>query len=210
MPRLEPLLTALLLGLALSSCGLLKRDKGPELVKGSENSPDGPTYLVGLIELVNPEQRFVLIRTEGKVVVPAGRELVAIDATGAQSKLKVSPEKKQHFLTADITDGQPRVGNLVAYRPGKAVTPPPTPALPANPDQPSAVSTGPTPPVLPPPAPAAPAEFLTPAGLSSGEPARPSPIPPQPQPTVPAAPSPASGGQLTPTEQQIVLPPVVR
>lgn len=113
----------------LASCSALK-DDGPELVKGTENSPEGPTYLIGLVELVNPEQRFVLVRTEGAVKIPLGDQIITLDATGAQAKLKVTPERKQNFLTADIIEGQPKVGNLVIHRPGQQAAKPAPPAPP--------------------------------------------------------------------------------
>lgn len=176
----------------LASCSALK-DDGPELVKGTENSPEGPTYLIGLVELVNPEQHFVLIRTEGAVKIPPGDQIITIDATGTQAKLKVTPERKQNFLTADITEGQPRVGNLVIHRPGQQPgkpTPPPT----------TESSTKPLP--------AAPA-------MGSG-PTAPGSIPPTP--TLDAALSPARGtlppSSPLPVEEPsgapVALPPVIR
>lgn len=128
----------------LASCSALKND-GPELVKGTENSPEGPTYLIGLVDLVNPDQQFVLIRTEGAVKIPPGDQIITLDATGAQAKLKVTPEKKQNFLTADIIEGRPRVGNLVIHRPGQqaAKPAPPVPPAPEPASATTAVTSGP-------------------------------------------------------------------
>lgn len=169
----------------LGSCSALKKQKDG-LVQGSENSPDGPAYLIGLVELVNPEQQFVLIRTEGAVKVPPGDQIITIDATGAQSKLKVTPEKKQNHLTADILEGNPKVGNLVVHRPAqqqvKPVTPPSAPATPP-----------------PPSAPVTPAEFLTPAGTQTL---------PHTTPALDGALSPATTTPI-PAESG-ALPPVIR
>jgi hypothetical protein len=172
----------------LGACSALKKKDG--LVEGSENSPEGPTYLIGLVELVNPEQRFVLIRTEGAVKVPPGDQIIAIDATGAQSKLKVTPEKKQNFLTADILEGNPKVGNLIVHRPAqqqaKPVTPPTTPVIPQ----------------VAPTAPVTPAEFLTPAGAQTQSPATA---------TTPVLDGALSPGSSAPIPAQIgTLPPVIR
>lgn len=200
-------------GAVLMSCGSLRK-KGPEAVKGTENAPGGPTYLIGLVELVNPEQKFVLIRTETKVAIPAGHSLIAIDATGAQTKLKVSPETKQNFLTADIADGTPRVGNLVIYRPGQQGTA-------AGPQ--SAPGAAVAPPVEAPPA-----DVASPSGLTGGGGAvpagaggpMPSPIPLQPLPAPAQTPAgnaapnlpavPGSGGPAPPPADGSTLPPVIR
>lgn len=175
----------LLAALLLSGCGLLRR--GPKPVDGSDNSPEGPTFLIGLIEMVNPDQKFALIRTEGKMTVPAGHTVFALDATGARSKLKVSPESKQNFITADIIEGHPRAGNLVGYQP-KAQSLPATPA--ANPPVPEGA-----PPVLPP----------TPQQPPAIDPAAPPPFSPIPQ--QPAA---APAGPLQPPAETGDLPPVIR
>lgn len=213
MVRLFKILCALAGGAVLVSCASLRK-KGPEPVKGTENAPGGPTYLIGLVELVNPEQRFVLIRTETKIGIPAGHSLIAIDATGAQTTLKVSPETKQNFLTADIADGTPRVGNLVIYRPGQ-----------------QGVATGPQ--AAPgaaviPPVQAASAGVPSPSGPGAGDGAAPagagvptpSPIPVQPLPASSqtpvgnAAPNlpavPGAGAAVPPAADGSALPPIVR
>lgn len=203
MSRCFDFVWILFAGMALASCGLLKK-KGPEMVKGTENAAGGPTYLIGLVEMVNPEQKFVLIRTETKTTIPAGHLLTAIDATGARSTLKVSPENKQNFLTADITEGVPRIGNLVIYRPGQqglAVAKPdgqpasPSTVTPAgqtgtvNAANPAGAASSPIP--LQPLPPAPPPSAVAPAGSVSP--------PPVPSP----GPQPAAGGGLS-------LPSVVR
>lgn len=161
--RLRLLLVTLLL---LPACQLLKRHKVPKPVEGTENSTEGPTYLIGIIELVNPEQKFVLIKTEGRMAIPIGQELTALDATGALSKLVVSPERKANYLTADIREGNPRVTNLVTYRPKMQ----PAATTPADPSTPQ-VPEGPTPvPMQPPLSPDTP---LSPALTPSSAPVQP-------------------------------------
>lgn len=178
----------------LASCSALK-DDGPELVKGTENSPEGPTYLIGLVALVNPEQHFVLIRTEGAVKVPPGDQIITIDATGAQSKLKVTPEKKQNFLTADIVEGQPRVGNLVIHRPGQQAAKP-------APSQPPADESGTMPlPVAPAVSGGSAVPGSTPATPTLDAALSPAPGGPPPSPPLPAD---------QPSGPLPALPPVIR
>ena len=50
------------IALAMTIVGCKSTRDKPEVVEGSETSEEGPTYLIGMIELVNPEQKFVLIR----------------------------------------------------------------------------------------------------------------------------------------------------
>lgn len=103
--------------LLLVVLGCASKDQALKPVEGSEDSKDGPTYLVGIIEFVNPEQQFVLIKAQSGITLPPGHTLTALDATGALSELVISPERKASHLTADIKSGNPRVGNLVAYLP---------------------------------------------------------------------------------------------
>lgn len=114
-----------MLSCLLCSCGLFKRKEEPK--------PTGPkTTLVGIVEMVNPEQNYVLIRCEQVPALGPGTELIALDATGVESKLKLTPERKGRYLTADITGGQPKVMNLVIYRTSGAETPTvPTAPVPA-------------------------------------------------------------------------------
>ncbi len=99
--------------LALSSCsyflGMLAPHKKP-------NNRVGEAKVVGVIELVNPEQSYVLINCEQRLNIPAGTELIAQTADGSKSKLKVSPERKGNYITADITEGTPQVRDLVLYQ----------------------------------------------------------------------------------------------
>lgn len=116
--------------LALSSCsyflGMLAPHKKP-------SNRVGEAKVVGVIELVNPEQNYVLINCEQRLNIPAGTELIAQTADGSKSKLKVSPERKGNYITADITEGAPQVRDLVLYqlKPGDSASHPvATPATP--------------------------------------------------------------------------------
>ncbi len=193
MHRLPLLAIALAAALPLCGCGLLRRE--PKPVEGTDSSPEGPTYLIGLIEMVNPDQRFALIRTEGKMNVPAGHAIFALDATGARSKLKVSPESKPPFITADIIEGQPRTGNLVGYQPkaqGMTAAPAANPAVPEG-----------APPLLPQP------QQPLAVDPSAAQPSAPPPFSPIPQqPAAPPAAAPPSA-PFSPAGTS-GLPPVIR
>jgi hypothetical protein len=112
-------------------CASKNKEKKPE--------PTGQATLIGMIEMVNPEQNYVLIRCEPMPALNAGAELIALSASGVRSKLVLSPERKGHYLTADIKEGHPEVTNLVlvqhtpapeATTPAAAPTPATTPATP--------------------------------------------------------------------------------
>ena len=160
-----------------------------------KNNRTGEAKLIGTIELVNPEQNYVLINCEQRLNIPAGTEIVAQSTDGTKTKLKVSPERKGNYITADITEGAPQIRDLVLYQvkqgelavaPGTApaapVSGPPvqlTPIMqadvippldaPFQPTAPVSPSATPTPPVLQPP----------PASTPSAEPvADPGKLPP--------------------------------
>ncbi len=112
-------------------CASKNKEKKPE--------PTGQATLIGMIEMVNPEQNYVLIRCEPMPSLNAGAELIALSASGARSKLVLSPERKGHYLTADIKEGHPEVTNLVLLQrtSAPAATTPAAP-IPATSPTPSA------------------------------------------------------------------------
>ena len=127
--------SAILLVLLLPGCGVLKFSKK----KPAPEKPlpqGGAMALIGIVELVNPEQKYVLIRCEVAPALPPGTELIALDASGAQSKLVLTPERKGLYLTADVKQGSPQVSNLVMQRL-------------SGPAQPAAPAPGPPPGALP-------------------------------------------------------------
>ena len=212
MRRLFHTALALLVCIAVPSCSLVgaglrklpwKKRKKPPVAK------DNTTHIIGFVEMVNPEQKFVLIRTQTRIAISAGQEISAMDGLGGAARLKVTPEKKQDFLTADIVSGSPRVGNIVMFKPVAQTTPvvpgpqpvpnpPPLAPLPLDPP------TGP--PMQPPPlTPVSPSEFTR---SGSQHPPSVSPIPPQP---IPSQPMPATSPEATvPAPATPQLPPVVR
>ena len=126
-----PARVLILLPLALltAACGTVKEKR--------EDKPraTGEMKLVGTVELVNPEQNYVLIRCDQQQQIAAGTELVAIDPTGARSTLSLSAERKGLYLTADIKSGNPSAKSLVMLPQGvmRVQAPSAAPARPATP-----------------------------------------------------------------------------
>jgi hypothetical protein len=130
----------------LAGCGLLAkwftRKPKPDKHAGARD------VWIGSIEMVNPEQRFVLVQTGMKLNLQPGWKLETRPVSGARSVLTVSPEQKLNFLSADITEGYPQKGELVVLPPQAGAGPTAPPEQPAPPASPA--TTGPT---LPPPIP---------------------------------------------------------
>ncbi len=136
------LLLCLLLPL-VTSCASLRFGKAKP---AATTLPEAPAEVfVGTIELVNPEQDFVLIHCEVIPVLPAGAELTAVGADGSESKLVLAPERKGRHLTADIRDGHPQLRQLVVYRRNSGAAASPT--TPATPDAPATPATPAAPPM---------------------------------------------------------------
>jgi hypothetical protein len=91
-----------------------------------KNNRTGEAKLIGTIELVNPEQNYVLINCEQRLNIPAGTEIVSQNADGTKAKLRVTPERKGNYITADIKEGMPQARDLVLYQINPGVLPTPT------------------------------------------------------------------------------------
>lgn len=123
----------LLFGLLLAACATQK-NKQAETPAGA-----GKATLIGSIDMVNPEQNYVVIRTDQMLAIATGTELTALSAEGKKSKLKITPERKGHYLTADIIEGSPEVAQLVLLM--HSSLPPPAPVQPVVPEpRPTSVS----------------------------------------------------------------------
>jgi hypothetical protein len=69
---------------------------------------------VGEVRVVDEQKRFVLIDLQSNLYVPeSGVILRAMRDTTETAKLKVSPERKQPFIAADIVEGEPAPGDQV-------------------------------------------------------------------------------------------------
>lgn len=125
MKFLRHLCLFLLLG--LTSCTYFA-NKFASSKKSPEDKRVGEAKVIGVIELVNPEQNYVLINCEHRVDIAAGTEIISQGINGTDAKLKVTPERKGNYITADITQGTPQLRDLVVYQIQRDAPPPPTTA----------------------------------------------------------------------------------
>ncbi|MFN0076895.1 MAG: hypothetical protein ACKVY0_10490 [Prosthecobacter sp.] len=181
--------TSLLLLLGLPSCSyLIGKAAGWGMFdkKLAKNNRLGEAKVIGVIELVNPEQNYVLINCEQRLNIPAGTEIVSQNADGSKTKLKVTPERKGNYITADILEGSPQLRDIVLYKikPGEVPAPAPvtttaggavvplTPVMQADVIPPLDAPFQPLTPVKPAPTPAPPSQLKAPpAPPSEPEPA---------------------------------------
>lgn len=197
----------------LCSCTFLANQLGGMGLFAKKKPKDnrtGEVKVIGVIELVNPEQNYVLINCEQRLAIPPGTEILAQNPDGSKVRLKVSPERKGNYITADITEGVPQVRDLVLYQvKPEELAAAQTPVPGQGPAPASVPVTGPpvqlTPimkaDVIPPlDAPFQPIAPTQPAVA----PAVPAP-PPAAAPTVPVSPAPAE-----PAPDLSKLPPVIR
>lgn len=78
---------------------------------------------IGSVHLVNEAGKFVLIRSSRALSVEPGTVIEIIGPGGVPvASASVSPARRGQFLTADILQGVPTVGNqvLMNYSPKKA------------------------------------------------------------------------------------------
>jgi hypothetical protein len=68
---------------------------------------------LGVIVLVNEDERFVLIDTGMEVEPQPGQALKSFTDGQESGVLTVSPERKAQFVTADIVQGAPQKGDTV-------------------------------------------------------------------------------------------------
>jgi hypothetical protein len=98
-----------MLALLLAGCSFNTKPK-------PKDNRTGQARLIGVVEMVNPEQGYVLIQCPDKSTLKSGTELIGLDHTGAKSRLLVTPERKANYLTADIKEGTPIIGALVLQK----------------------------------------------------------------------------------------------
>lgn len=193
----------LLLLLGLSSCTYFA-NKFASSKKLPEDKRVGEAKVIGVIELVNPEQNYVLINCEHRVDIAAGTEIISQGINGTDAKLKVTPERKGNYITADITQGMPQLRDLVVYQIQRDAPPPPT----------TATASGAIVPLTPvmkadviPPldAPFQPMAPVQPSFVPSPSPAQAAPPPMRQAPLAPAPPP-----EKEPEADLSKLPPVIR
>lgn len=74
--------------------------------------------LVGVIDRLGAEAKFVVILLEPGQQAKEGDELIVRFADVDVGKVKVSPERKGRFITADVVSGTVEKGYEVVRRPG--------------------------------------------------------------------------------------------
>lgn len=103
--------------LACTSCGtmskMMRKPKEEKPAETAKEEPPKQDMAIGLVEVVNPEQQFVLVRTESRMSLPPGTKLITQPQTGNKASLIVTPESKQNFISADIVEGFPKRGDVV-------------------------------------------------------------------------------------------------
>jgi hypothetical protein len=97
--------------------GWLGKDKKKDDAAAEEAKPQLPTpqkLPVGSVHLVHESGGFVLIRTSRSATIPPEADLLTYDNGGRPTgKLRLSPERKGAFLTADIVEGRPNANDRV-------------------------------------------------------------------------------------------------
>ena len=74
----------------------------------------GPAFsTIGRIELVQPEQQFVLIRCEPAPLISAGTKLWALAPDGRRLELRLGSERKGYYFVADVIGELPALGDSV-------------------------------------------------------------------------------------------------
>jgi len=135
-----------LLTTSLIGCGTVKKGLSwrPFKKKPAVEEKTQKDLYLGTVEMVNPEQRFVLIRSELRMTFPAGTRLQSRSKTGSKTDLILTPERKMSFISADIKEGFPQAGDTVvipfaepAASAAIAGTPMPGTAAPASGHQPA-------------------------------------------------------------------------
>ena len=108
-------------------CRLLKKGLFSRKHPAAQTDKNSDMYL-GMVESVNPEQKFVLVRTEIRMPVAAGTKLETRAPNGTKASLMVTPEHKGNFLSADIVEGAPSTGDAVILPARAAIEPAAPPA----------------------------------------------------------------------------------
>lgn len=107
VPSRPLLLFTVLLAIFGTSCASLRKKRDANV---EESTAD---LAIGTIEMVNPEQKFVLITAHRGYPMVAGTLLYTFSPSGLKAGLKVTPERKHTFISADILEGYPQKGSPV-------------------------------------------------------------------------------------------------
>lgn len=107
----------LLLALCFASCSAWK-NKVPKAapVKFPAAVQDAGVrqpVVVGIIRMVNEEAQFVVVEGDSLDLITTGTELKCMRNGVVCGAVKIGPERKRQFLTADITAGPLHAGDQV-------------------------------------------------------------------------------------------------
>jgi len=78
--------------------------------------------MVGTVALVSPEERFVLIDVTSLIAASPGTDVITIADSRETSQMKISRERRNPFVIADLISGAPKVGERVFAVPAAAST----------------------------------------------------------------------------------------
>ena len=114
---------AVLMAWSLSACSLFRSgsdEEGEGQAPAGEGEPvgmvDDPRVFLGTITMVNEKSGFVLINTPTNQRLEPGIPLQSFGEAGMSAELLFSPEQTFGFMTADIREGTPMVGDEVFLR----------------------------------------------------------------------------------------------
>lgn len=99
--------------LTLTQCQVLRKIKARNHQHTPATTEQPTAQAIGKVELVNPDDRFVLARLTMNLALAPGTELTLLHEDGEIAKAKLTPERKGVFITADIISGEPAKGDIV-------------------------------------------------------------------------------------------------
>ncbi|MGI9243053.1 MAG: hypothetical protein ACR2RV_19810 [Verrucomicrobiales bacterium] len=109
-------LLALAVGVLLSACAGLGGESEPEEEDTQRVDMTEERVFLGNVTLVNEKSRFVLIKTPVNQRLQPGYPLQSFNDRQLSAELGFSPEQIHGFMTADIREGAPAVGDQVYLR----------------------------------------------------------------------------------------------
>ncbi len=109
-------LLALGMGILLSGCAGLGEEPEPEETDTQRVDLSDKRVFLGNVTLVNEDSRFVLIKTPVNQRLQPGFPLQSFRDRELSAELGFSPEQIHGFMTADIREGAPAVGDQVYLR----------------------------------------------------------------------------------------------
>ena len=96
-----------------------KKDKGQEAEQATPDKPELPAAHVlqipiGTVHMVDHVGKFILIKSSRTTSLEADTQIISYGPDARMSShLKASPARKGAYLTADLVEGVPKVGDMV-------------------------------------------------------------------------------------------------